>query len=297
MEIMNGKKLLYKYLNGNVTVSIFEDGTKIQEWDTIAKPIYPNSIDIKITNKCDLGCAYCHEESHKKGQHGNLVTLITLLEDLPEGTELAIGGGNPLEHPDLLPFLQRLKKLKLIPNLTVNYYHIKQYYKFLNFLIAEKLIYGLGISIDDSVEQSVLNLINDRSNVVYHVIAGVTTMQVLLRVKGKFLILGYKEVGRGKAFLSEEVKMLKLLWYNNIGKFIKKIHLSFDNLAVEQLDIKRFLSKKEWETFYMGTDGEFTMYIDAVKQKYALSSSSKDKHYINNSIKEIFDYVRSIYIN
>ena len=49
---MDTIKLLHKYLNGNVEVSIFSDGTKIQEWPDNEKPNpqYPNSIDIKITN-------------------------------------------------------------------------------------------------------------------------------------------------------------------------------------------------------------------------------------------------------
>lgn len=54
-------KLLNKYLNGNVTVTLFDNGTKIQEWDDNegAHPDYPNSMDIKITDYCDAGCKWC----------------------------------------------------------------------------------------------------------------------------------------------------------------------------------------------------------------------------------------------
>lgn len=88
-------ELIQKYLNGNVTVSLYDDGTKIQEWDDneIASPVYPNSMDVKITNYCDLNCNFCHEMSTTKGEHGNLSYLLSILLDLPAGTELAIGGG------------------------------------------------------------------------------------------------------------------------------------------------------------------------------------------------------------
>lgn len=54
-------KLLNKYLNGNVTVTLFDNGTKIQEWDDNEQPNpdYPNSMDIKITDYCDAGCKWC----------------------------------------------------------------------------------------------------------------------------------------------------------------------------------------------------------------------------------------------
>ena len=50
--------------------------------------------------------------------------------------------------------------------------------------------------------------------------------------------------------------------------------MSFDNLAIEQLNIRRFFTDKEWEEFYMGDDGNFTYYIDMVERKFAKSSTA-----------------------
>lgn len=56
--IMN---LLGKYPNGNYTVHIYDDGTKIRENDLdFFAPEYPESMDIKITNSCDRMCPFCH---------------------------------------------------------------------------------------------------------------------------------------------------------------------------------------------------------------------------------------------
>ena len=104
-------KLLNKYLNGNVTVSIYDDGTKIQEWsdEEKANPIYPNSMDIKITDYCDAGCKWCHEKSTINGKHADLEYLLDFLQELPKGTELAIGGVILLIIPDLFHFLKLVK--------------------------------------------------------------------------------------------------------------------------------------------------------------------------------------------
>lgn len=52
-------KKLYQYENGNTTVSIYEDGTKIRQFEGIPTIYHPESLDVKITNYCDLGCKFC----------------------------------------------------------------------------------------------------------------------------------------------------------------------------------------------------------------------------------------------
>lgn len=56
---MSRIKVLHSYLNGNVNITLFEDGTKIMSYVEEPNMDFPHSIDIKITNKCDLGCSFC----------------------------------------------------------------------------------------------------------------------------------------------------------------------------------------------------------------------------------------------
>ena len=42
---------------------------------------------------------------------------------------------------------------------------------------------------------------------------------------------------------------------------------------MKQLEVQKCLTPEQWSEFYMGNDGQFTMYIDAVKQEYAMSST------------------------
>lgn len=291
--------LLYKYLNGNVEVSIYDNGTKIQEWPDgeVPSPIYPNSFDLKITNYCDLGCKFCHEMSTVKGEHGDLVLMSKLVEELPSGTEIAIGGGNPLDHPDLITFLERCKELGLICNLTINFNHLEKFYYTINKLLNENLIYGLGISVNYTFNQKLVESLDKTENIVYHVIAGVDPISILNKIKdskvAKVLVLGYKDVGRGINFHDEDVDELKKEWYEKLPNFIGKVHLSFDNLAIGQLNIRRFFDENSWKQFYCGNDGEFTFYIDLPNKKYAMSSTSPYKSDLSSSISEMFKDVRS----
>ena len=154
------------------------------------------------------------------------------------------------------------------------------------------------ISIDDFSDLEIINEIENKSNVVYHVISGVNKISILDKIAKssvhKTLILGYKEVGRGIKYHDDSVELNKNEWFSNIHKYIGNIHLSFDNLAIKQLNMRRFFSEKSWKTFYCGTDGQFTMYIDAVKQEYAMSSTSKERFALVGNIAEIFSNIREL---
>lgn len=284
--------IVSKYQNGNTTVTIYEDGTKIREFDDVPEIYFPESLDVKITNYCDLGCKYCHENSTIKGEHADLEKLKAVLISLPAGVELAIGGGNPLDHPDLIEFLIWCQEKGLICNITVNQRHLKKHLATLETLIEEKLIYGLGISIVNNHYKEIEYLKTLTNNIVYHVIAGVNDVSELDSLHSigncKVLILGYKNFGRGVDYYSEEVDKNIELWQKQLPLYLGKFSISFDNLALEQLNVQSMISENIWNSFYMGDDFSFTMYIDAVKQEYGPTSKSLDRVSFNKM--SLFEY-------
>lgn len=281
------------YNNGNTTVTILSDGTKIREYEDAPFIAHPESIDVKITDYCDMGCAYCHESSTKEGIHADLDKLFNIIKDLPSGVELAIGGGNPLSHPQLIYFLRSLKQRGLIANLTVNQGHLKQYQDLLIYLIKDDMVKGLGISVTSNNFKYVTPLLKLSNNIVYHVIAGVSDINVLDKLielgPAKVLVLGYKTFGFGINYYNPDIDQNIKQWYKFLPSYIGKCVLSFDNLAIEQLNVKRLFTKEGWDRFYMGDDFCFTMYIDAVKQQYAPTSRCKERQSFNDySLLEYF---------
>lgn len=291
---------MYSYTNGNTFVTLESDGTKIREWPDgeIPRPDHPESCDLKITNFCsgtEHHCMrHCHEKSNSKGLHCDPLVIENLVEGLPGGVELAIGGGNPLAHPDLKQILLFLRSKNIVPNLTVNAIHLSAYGDLIRTIRHESLIFGLGISLIAGYEKEVESFVD--SNTVYHVIAGVHNVHDIRHLpKGsKILVLGYKQYGNGLAFYRKNpVEETLGAWRYWIGSLIQRFHISFDNLGLDQLRVKDIVPKALWDSSYMGDDGTFTMYVDAVTRSYA-SSSTKERIPLNGmSIREAFYNVRN----
>lgn len=299
-------KLIKSYPNGNYQVSIYSDGTKIRETEEdefIAE--FPENIDIKISDQCDLGCAWCHENSTINGCNAHF--NHEFLNTLKEGTELAIGGGNVFSNPNLIKFLSFCKSKGIIANITVNQVHATGKHKEeLKHLINNGLVNGIGISYNNNSENlnSFFNELSlekvNTNNIVIHTINGVQSFEDIIKIAGrdrKVLMLGYKDVRRGVEFrenYNSKIIDNQNSIYNNMRTINKSFKVvSFDNLAIEQLDMKRFLTDEQWEEFYMGDEGQHTMYIDLVKEEFSLNSCAVNKRYkIMSNIIDMFKIVK-----
>lgn len=282
-----------KYENGNCLVTISDEGTKIRRYEGTPEPIYPESIDLKISNWCDGGCPWCHENSTTKGRHAKVEDIISVLFGLPRGVEIAIGGGDPFSHPRILPLLQRIGSAGLIANITVNAKHLHRHRKKIEFLRRFRLIHGLGISYDPDYQKEIEEVADD--NTVIHVIAGVHSIANVFGFseRHKLLVLGYKEHGRGCNYLNDETIANVKEWRYWLPTLISRSRLvSFDNLAIEQLRLQERASEETWNRCYMGDDGQFTMYIDAVNREFAVSSTHTRHKILDADIRQMFSVVR-----
>ena len=294
-------ELLGIYKNGNFRTTILSDGTKIRETDDDEfVPAFAENMDIKICNYCDMGCPFCHEGSTTDGKFGDILNE-KFIDTLHPYQEVALGGGDATSHPDLIPFLQKLKDRKVIVNMTVNQIHFEKKQELIRNLVDEKLIYGLGVSLVNPTE-NFIELIKQYPNAVIHVINGVlksSDVEVLESNNLKLLILGYKHLRRGDVFYSKDREdiVIKQNWlYENLADIIDKFKVvSFDNLAINQLDVRRLMTDEEWNEFYMGDDGTMTYYIDMVERKFARSSTAAlDWRYdLLDSVDDMFQKIVS----
>lgn len=299
-------ELIGRVKNGNYTMELWSDGTKVRYNDLdFFRPESIESCDLKITNCCNgvngMLCPQCHEKSNPNGKHGDIMNLKFIDTMLPY-TEISIGGGDPLTHPDIVPFLEKLKERKLIANMTVNQWSFMQNLDKIDWLVENELIHGLGVSLNDPTDEFIKE-IKKYPNAVIHVINGIVDMLQIKKLSGhhlKLLILGFKTYGRGEPYykaLSGQVEALKSRFYEELPAIIKDglfDCVSFDNLAIKQLEPKRIMSEDEWKRMYMGDDGQFTMYVDAVNEEFAKSSVSTARYSLTNDIKDMFNKVRSV---
>lgn len=293
-------ELIGQYKNGNYITSLFSDGTKIRSTnDNEFIPSFAENMDIKICNYCDMNCPFCHEGSTTNGKFGDILGE-KFIDTLHPYQEIAIGGGDATSHPDLIPFLKKLKERKVIANLTVNQVHFEKKQELIKMLVDEKLIYGLGVSLVNPTDEFI-HLSSQYSNAVIHTINGILSPADVeaLQNKGlKILILGYKHLRRGNTYLelNEESVVRNQNWLKeNLSEIFDKFKVvSFDNLAIEQLAVQDLLSEDEWNEFYMGDDGTSTFYIDMVERKFAKSSTAPlDQRYdLLDSVDDMFEKIR-----
>lgn len=297
-------ELLGRYKNGNVITTIYSDGTKERfTYDDEFHPAFAENMDIKICNRCDRGCPWCHEGSTSEGKLGDIMNE-KFIDTLHPYQECALGGGNILEHPDLIPFLHKLKDKKVIPNITLNQKHFEDSIDLVDDLISKKLIYGLGISLENPTTEFI-EKVKRFPNAVIHVINGIVDpvqISCMLDQNLKILILGYKNLRRGSEWIAQDRNHItgNQNWLKEeLPDLIDRFEVvSFDNLAIEQLAIKerwRELSDKPWDEFYAGNDGTNTYYIDMAERKFARSSTADfDKRYdLLGNVDDMFEVIRN----
>ena len=281
-----------------------KDGTLITTIlsDEEFKPEFPLNCDINISNCCNLGCAFCYQGCSKEGKHADIKKFIenknSFLYSLHEGTELAINGNEPF-HPDLELLLQFCKERNILANLTVNEISLIKHRDVIERYLQNDLIHGIGIS-PSKWSIDLLDFCQNHSTAVIHTIAGITTpdqYKCLYDKNIKVLILGYKNFGRGENYLEAHNSFVKenIRWLEqNIKDMVNHYKvLSFDNLAIQQVNPRSFLNDKEWEKFYRGDDGHHTLFIDLVNETFAKNSVQPKANHkpllnnINDMLKDI----------
>lgn len=293
---------IVSYKNGNYTVMLdLSNGSKMRfnDLDNLT-PDHAESIDITISKYCEMGCQFCYAGCSKNGEHADIMSP-SFIDNLPPYTELALNGNEPL-HPELVPFLEKCKSLKLVPSITVNQTTFMKNIDLLRQLSDDRLIYGLGVSLTNASD-SFIKAVQKFPNAVIHVVNGIvnTGQLYVLSNKGlKILILGYKTVGRGIEYYGHNALMVeaeKSSLYNDLENIINENWfdvVSFDNLALEQLEVKRLMSEDEYQRFYCGDDGQYTFYADMVDKKFYKNSLMADGgHELLDDPKEMFDIIRN----
>lgn len=302
------KKGWVDYQNGNYSVRLnLDDGTKIRDNhrdDDLFLAKYPEAMDVTITSKCNMGCKMCYAGCTKDGQNADL--NAPWFNKLRPYTELAIGGGNIFEHPDLEEFLMRCARKQLVPSITVNQQHFCEHFDQVREWTRKRLVYGVGVSVFNPTPELLCGLYCI-PNAVLHCIVGVMTPEVLSKFAGwgkKVLLLGYKTTGRGKAYETqhdEEIRRNTKAIRASLPHLCQQFEtVSFDNLALNQLNVRDFLSEREWQSFYMGDDGvngqltSASMYVDMVSNTFAVNSMSDERFFIrpNDTPKSMYAFLR-----
>ena len=287
------------YRNGNYVVYFnTKTGDKIRNThDNHFKPAFAENCDVTITERCDGACNWCYMGCTPNGKHGDLSAKF--LDTLHPYTELAING-NDLSHPYLISFLERMKNKKIIVNMTVNQKHFEQHFSLIQKLQDRNLIHGIGVSLN-SASDSLIEKLRKSKKTIIHVINGILNREDADKLMGNdfdILILGYKTTCRGHDFLmrhDEEIGEKQKWLYDNIQRMFDGFRtVEFDNLALEQLSVKDMVSEDMWNKHFMGSDGDYTFFVNLVDGYFAKNSTSSIHYPLMDSVDEMFRFLQEV---
>ena len=289
---------MYQYTNGNALINLESDGTRTIEYDGALNLDYPLNLDIRVQSICPLGynpktgkavCSFCHESATTDGNECDYEQLLSKLIGLPKGIEIAIGCN--IFTDGFKYFLEKCKEFGYCCNVTVNQLSINKYQDELKDAVENGLIKGLGISYRSS-NFNIPQFFRDCENTVIHVIAGIDDIDDIMKLDvKKILVLGEKDFGFNKGNVNLESQSHKK-WFWYLRKLFDIFDIvSFDNLALEQLKVKRFIPDDQYAVFYQG---EYSFYINAVNQTFSRSSRSPDIVPWDISIPEYFKTIVSV---
>lgn len=255
-------------------------------------------LELKVSDKSNVGCRYCHEDSTFVGDIAHFEQAF--IDTLEAGTELTITGKNIFENPYLEDFLKICQQREMSCSIIIEQAALNDYGWVVEKWVDKGLIGGIAITFNGHSDEllEMLNtssLKNHKENVVIQVVYGMqsyTSLKSFFNQDLKLRILGCQEFEQAKDC---NVKMTykQELFYTNLPNMMRAFkEVSFDSLAIKQLDIKRLFISDEWETGQL-EENEVTLYIDMVKGEFASSAQSEKRYPILSDIEEMVKKVRS----
>lgn len=254
-----------------------KDGTKIRlALGPYTKASAPELVDIKITDWCDVGCAFCYQSSTLGGRHATMENMAVVVDRLAKAKvfEVALGGGETTGHPQFVRILEMFREHGVIPNFTTKKpAAVRRLWPEIGHLIGG-FAYSAETAEQVGMAARVLKGHVPDDKVALHYVMGLgsrTHFERYLRaaheVGYRVTLLGYKTVGRGKEVIPHPYGW----WIESVDGLIRDGEcpsLSIDTPLAHEYD---GLMPVE-QHMYHCEEGKFSMYVDAVAMTMGASS-------------------------
>jgi len=281
----NNEWTLFNRYNGDKITFTFDDSVVERK-----RPNAPELIDIKLTNFCPFLCSWCYQNSTLQGKHADKDNVQNLARDCKEHRvfECAFGGGEPTLYPDFVDILSYFRYHGVVPNFTT---------RNLAWLRDEKLrpeileycgSFALSVNKADEVKELGelvrRHCVSDKKIVIHYVLGSSDKYylgQILREAKHQdfsITLLGWKTTGRGAGgplhnnadWLETALSLRKDHCCPTIG--VDTVIANEYEEQIKQAGIPDYLLYTE--------EGKFSMYYDAVEDKYGPSSFCEDNEYV-----------------
>jgi len=206
----------------------------------------PELLDVSITNYCEKECSFCYRNSSLNGKHMDLNDYESILKQL-KGTytyQIAIGGGNPNQHPDFIEILRMTREdYDIVPSYTTNGTGLT------NEVIQASQNYCGAVAVSyyeplEDFKEAVSKLINAKIKTNVHFMLTSESVeraiQILesppdyLRGVNAIIFLNYKPVGDGSdnRLLLKNSSLISEFFESVKKHDLKKFKIGFDSCTI-----------------------------------------------------------------
>jgi len=233
----------------------------------------PETVDISITDYCPMGCSFCYQDSRTDREHGPIDLLETVIKGFNvRPYQVAIGGGEPVLHPDFPEILKRTRMLGVVPNYTTSGIGMKP-----EVIEATNLYCGgvamtfhafKGVPFFRKHYMALKEALNVQLNV--HLIADkdvAKNLETLVKLAPEIgrvnlvLLAYYPDVGRA----DYNGLMPKDVFNDTLPKALKRAQDANFQIAFSEGLLPYFLSRPQLgvdTSFAMAAEGRFSCYVD-----------------------------------
>jgi len=255
----------------------------------------PELLDISITNWCNKGCEICYRNSNENGAHISLEDYELIMLQASENNvfQVALGGGNPNQHPNFIEILKLTReKYNIVPSYTTNgrgltpeilettkkycgAVAVSAYEPFNETKEAIDQLSNYGIKVN-------LHYVLDNSSIV-RAIEWLEYGYELLDKCNAIIFLNYKPVGDGKddsKLLSNSPLLRK--FFNLVDQKKHPVKIGFDSCMVS--GIVQYMNNVNLTSLEPCDAGRFSAYISEDLKMYPCSFMME--HYQGEDLKE-----------
>lgn len=265
-------------INGTKTRFSFDENA-----EDYTKATAPELVDIKITDWCGEGCAFCYQNSTPKGEHSEYSYIRNIAENLGDlGVfEVALGGGETTSHPDFVKILEDFRRKGIVPNFTTRSFTWLENEERTRAIMEHTGAFAFSVQSRNEIDKLMaLTAIREipKNKVNLHYVMGTQSNYIFRSILEaakyygiRITLLGYKEVGRGTKFKPHTYTYGS--WIDDIQDVMKDMHarVSIDTALAKEFYDELLEKDVAKETFHTD-EGKFSMYIDAVAGEMAKSS-------------------------
>ncbi|UQN06551.1 radical SAM protein [Deinococcus sp. QL22] len=262
--------------HGHVTVFDPLTGHRVSFGPVPTRLRAPELLDVKLTDRCSVGCSFCYQDSRPDRDHARLDDVAFIAQQAGQAGvfEVALGGGEVSEFPPFLEVLRLFRQAGVVPNFTTR----RPAWVAERWSDLRDLAGGFAVSVATAQEvEEVARLFPQgtrrEGQVNLHLVMGTLSRPVtldLIRRAGhhrlRVTLLGFKAVGRGAGYTARPHDW----WVEDLPRYVQHAAVSIDTAlaAQHESEMARLLQPGTYHV----EEGRFSAYVDAVQMTLAPSS-------------------------